>query len=75
MRDDAAVFVQIGAGPEIGGLDGLPDDVRFADPGALLTGEADGDGVAGFLQSVDERVHVGRGLLRGGAVVVDYLEG
>jgi hypothetical protein len=64
-----------GAGLEIRRLDGLADDVRFADPAALFTGENDRDDMAGFGEGVDEGVDVGRALVAGGPVVVDYLAG
>ncbi len=72
MADHAVVFVE-GARAEVGGLDCLPDDVGFADPRALLGGEADGDGVSGGLEGGNEGVHVGGGLVGRRAVVVDYL--
>lgn len=39
--------------PEVARGQGLPDDVRFADPGALDVREHDGDGVAGGLEGRD----------------------
>jgi len=36
--------------------------VGFANPGALLMGKNDGDGVGGFLERMDQRMDVGRGL-------------
>lgn len=70
----AVVGVQ-GAGAEVGGGEAVASEVCFADPGALDVREDDGDGVAVGLERVDEGVDVGGGLLRGGAVVVDYLRG
>jgi len=68
-----AVVVVEGAGAEVGGLDSLPDDVRFADPGALCMGKDDGYGVSSGLEVLYEGVYVGRGLVGGRPVVVYYL--
>jgi len=62
-------------GAVVGWFEGLADDVRFADPGALGVGEDDGDGVVGVLEGADEGVDVGGGLEGGGAVVVGDLGG
>lgn len=52
-----------GAGAEVGRFDDLRGEVGFGDPGTLLMGQDDGDGVAGGLQRLYERVDVRRGLL------------
>jgi hypothetical protein len=61
--------------PEVGRREGLADDVRFADPGALDVWEDDGDSVAGGLEVGDEGMNVGGRLVGGGAVVVSELYG
>lgn len=55
------VLVQ-GAGAEVRRFDDLRGEVGFGDPGTLLMGQDDGDGVAGGLQRLYERVDVRRGL-------------
>ena len=54
-----AVVLVEGSRTEIGWLDGLSDDVGFADPGALRVWQDDGDDVAGFLEGFYEGVDVG----------------
>ena len=62
---DGAVILMEGARAKICGLCNLGGKVGFADPGALLMREDDGDGVARFLEGVDEGVDVGGGLCAG----------
>ena len=62
---DGAVILMEGARAKICGLCDLGGEVGFADPGALLMREDDGDGVARFLEGVDEGVDVGGGLCVG----------
>lgn len=69
----SAVILVEGSRAEICWLDGLPDDVCFADPGALRVREDDGDDVPGFLEGFHEGVDVGGGLVGGRSVVVYYL--
>lgn len=38
---------------EVGGFCDLGDKVGFADPGALLVGKDNGDGMGGFLKGFD----------------------
>ena len=61
---------------KIGRDHGLRDEMSFADPRSLLVGEDDGDGVVGSgLEGLHKGVDVGRGLVRGWAIVVYNLEG
>lgn len=62
------------AGAEVGRFDGRPDEVRLTDPRPLLMRQNYRDGMPGGLEGVDERVDIGRRLVRRGAVVVDYLQ-
>jgi len=61
-------------GSEICRSDRLADEMRFADPGPLNVGENDRDDVALGLQSVNQRVDIGRGLIRRWTIIIDYLE-
>ena len=54
-----AAAVRVRAGAVVGWFGELAYEVGFADPGALLVGQDDGDAVVGFLESADERVDVG----------------
>lgn len=53
-------------------LDGLADHMGLADPGALGVWEADGDGVAGLLEVVDEAADVGGRVVARRPVIVGY---
>ena len=68
-----AVVVVEGAGAEVAGFDGFADEVGFANPGALSVGENYRDGMASGLELSDEGVDVGRGFLRGWAIVIGDL--
>lgn len=69
-----AVVLMECARTEIGGLDGLADYVRFADPRSLRVRKDDGDDVPCFLEGFYEGVDVGGGLIRGRAIIVDDLD-
>lgn len=64
-----------GAGAPVRWLNGLANDMRFANPRALLSWEADRDGVTGCFESGDQGVNIWRGLLRWRTIIVDYLAG
>ena len=55
--DGAIVFVE-GTRPKVSGFCYLGGEVGFADPGALLVRQDDGDGVMGCLESSNEGVDV-----------------
>ncbi len=57
-----AIVLVEGTRAEVGGFCNLGDEVGFADPGALLVREDDGDGMGGFLKGLDKRVNIGGGL-------------
>ena len=60
---------------EVRGGHGFANEVRFADPAALRVRQDDGDRGANCAEFCDEGVDVGRGDLRGRAVVVYDLGG
>lgn len=68
----AVVLVEC-SGAKIGGLDGLPDYMRFTDPGSLGMREYDGYDVPRSLEGTYKGMHVRRGLVRRRAVVVHDL--
>lgn len=69
----SAIVLVEGSGAEVGGLDGLPDDVGFTDPGALRVWQDDRHGMASGLEILHQRVHVGGGLVGRRPVIVHNL--